>query len=85
MEPCVSARDRLIVRRLLENHRLYTGSAKAQRILAAWDDCVQKFVKVIPDAYAAVLERSMREGKDIRPAPPPRPRQRLQRHEALVG
>ena len=75
MEPCVSARDRLMVRRLLENHRLYTDSAKAWRILAAWDDCVQKFVKVIPDAYAAVLERSIREGKDIRPAPPPRPRQ----------
>jgi glutamate synthase (NADPH/NADH) large chain len=75
MEPCVSARDRLMVRRLLENHRLYTDSAKAWRILAAWDDCVQKFIKVIPDAYAAVLERSIREGKDIRPAPPPRPRQ----------
>ena len=75
MEPCVNRRDRLMVRRLLENHRLYTGSAKAWRILAAWDDCVQTFVKVIPDAYAAVLERSIREGKDIRPVPPRRPLQ----------
>jgi glutamate synthase (NADPH/NADH) large chain len=59
--------------RLLENHRRYTGSMKAQRILGDWDRYAEHFIKVVPDAYASVVERSINEGQDIRPLPPPPP------------
>jgi len=75
LQSCSSSRDGLMLRRLLENHRRYTGSVKAQRILEAWDRCAERFIKVIPDAYAAVVERSINEGQDIRTSPPPPPRE----------
>ncbi len=71
MQSCSQARDILMLRRLLENHCRYTGSAKARQILEDWESCEQHFIKVIPDAYAAVVERCMDEGQDIRPSPPP--------------
>jgi glutamate synthase (ferredoxin) len=47
------------VRQLLERHRDYTGSAKAQRLLEECTDQAtdgfSRFVKVVPDAYAQVL------------------------------
>ena len=35
-------RDRYMVKRLMENHYLYTKSAKAKRILDNWQEEVQK-------------------------------------------
>lgn len=52
-----STRDRYMVKRLMENHYLYTKSAKAKWILDNWQEEVQKFVKVISEAYAALVER----------------------------
>ena len=71
MLSCSQTRDILMLRRLLENHGRYTGSVKAQRILANWPGCVRYFIKVIPNAYAAVVDRNMAKGQDIRPSPPP--------------
>lgn len=70
-----STRDRYMVKRLMENHYLYTKSAKAKRILDNWQEEVQKFVKVISEAYAALVERFIRQGRDIRFGPPPKPEQ----------
>jgi glutamate synthase (NADPH/NADH) large chain len=44
-----------IVRDLLERHLAETGSARAARLLADFDDSILKFVKVLPRDYAAVL------------------------------
>lgn len=71
-----SMRDRYMVKRLMENHYLYTKSAKAKRILDNWQEEVQKFVKVISEAYVALVERFIRQGQDIRFGPPPKPEQR---------
>ncbi|MBV9488633.1 MAG: glutamate synthase large subunit [Verrucomicrobia bacterium] len=71
IEPFTGARDQELVKRLLENHVVYTNSSKAKRILANWDEGKTKFVKVIPDAYAEVLARHLAAGKDVRLAPPP--------------
>ena len=71
IEPFADNRDQELVKRMLENHVAYTNSSKAKRILKRWDDCVGKFAKVIPVAYAAVIERHLAEGKDVRLAPPP--------------
>jgi glutamate synthase (NADPH/NADH) large chain len=63
-------RDIELVKRMLANHVIYTNSSKAKRILDHWKENMPKFVKVIPMAYAEVVERHLAEGKDVRVAPP---------------
>jgi glutamate synthase domain-containing protein 2/glutamate synthase domain-containing protein 1/glutamate synthase domain-containing protein 3 len=75
-EPFTGERDLELVKRMIENHAAYTHSSKAKRILANWNECVSKFVKVIPHAYAEVLARHLADGKDVRLAPPPRAEER---------
>ena len=64
-----------MVKRMLENHYIYTQSAKAKNILDNWQKNTRKFVKVIPDAYAEVIARSIQQGEDVRLAPPPKPQE----------
>jgi glutamate synthase (NADPH/NADH) large chain len=53
-----------MLRRLVENHAEYTDSDRAAAMLADWPAHVEQFVKVMPDAYAAVIEERARE--DVR-------------------
>jgi glutamate synthase domain-containing protein 2/glutamate synthase domain-containing protein 1/glutamate synthase domain-containing protein 3 len=64
-------RDIELVRRMLANHVIYTNSSKAKKILENWKDYISKFLKVIPAAYAEVVERHLAQGKDVRVAAPP--------------
>jgi len=61
-------RDRQMLRRLVENHAEYTGSERAQELLADWEAALADFVKVMPDAYAAVIAET--ESHDVRLEPP---------------
>ena len=71
-EALAGTRDLALVRRLLENHQAYTGSTRARALLRDWPRHAGAFVKVVPDAYAAVLAAALAEGRDIRvPLPPP--------------
>jgi glutamate synthase domain-containing protein 3 len=72
VQPVRDARDRELLRRLLENHVSYTGSSLAARILAEWEKSLATFVKVVPDAYADAVAQQLATGKDIRVSPPPR-------------
>jgi glutamate synthase domain-containing protein 2/glutamate synthase domain-containing protein 1/glutamate synthase domain-containing protein 3 len=63
-------RDIELVNRMLANHVVYTNSSKAKRILEKWEEYIPKFLKVIPGAYAEVVERQLAEGKDVRIAVP---------------
>ncbi|MFB6162540.1 MAG: glutamate synthase large subunit, partial [Halococcoides sp.] len=63
-------RDRRMVKRLIENHVQYTKSARGEEILDRWDEVVHRFVKVMPDAYASVIQDRLAEGEDIRLDPP---------------
>ena len=74
-QPLTDERDRRLVRRLIENHYTYTGSDQAGHILDHWDDYADRFVKVMPHAYARVLDERMRQGEDLRVDLPPRPPQ----------
>jgi glutamate synthase domain-containing protein 3 len=40
---------------LVKKYSLYTQSSKASRILASWEQEVNKFVKVIPKEYKKIL------------------------------
>jgi glutamate synthase (NADPH) large chain len=44
------------VRQMIVKHYQYTGSRKASRILAHWEEYVGKFVKVIPRNYKLMIE-----------------------------
>jgi glutamate synthase domain-containing protein 3 len=53
--------DKALLRRMLEDHYRYTGSANAERVLAAWDEMLPRFVKVMPRDFKRVLaERAAR-------------------------
>src|SRR6185436_14407289 len=45
---------------LIARHAEYTGSRRAQQILAEWDEWLRLFVKVIPNDYKRVLEAERR-------------------------
>ncbi|WP_435185012.1 glutamate synthase large subunit [Halobellus sp. EA9] len=61
--------DLRMLRRLVENHADYTDSDRAQWMLDDWNEVVSDFVKVMPDAYAAVIEERARD--DVRKELPP--------------
>jgi len=74
-EPLADSRDRHLVRRMIENHFIYTASSKAKYILRNWETEYERFVKILPDAYDAVVQEHLAEGRDIRTDPPPLPGQ----------
>jgi glutamate synthase (NADPH/NADH) large chain len=71
--------DRRMLRRLIENHVAHTDSDRGEYILEHWEAELGKFVKVLPDAYADIIEE--REDADVRtdlpdPAQPTTDRER---------
>ncbi len=77
LEPFDDERDQQLVKRMLENHVEYTSSKKAKRILDNWEDSIKHFVKVMPDAYARILNKNLENGIDIRLAPPRKPKENI--------
>ncbi|WP_435195774.1 glutamate synthase large subunit [Natronomonas sp. EA1] len=57
-------RDRAMLRRLVENHVEYTDSDRGEYILEHWEEEVERFVKVLPDAYAEIIAEQ--ESYDVR-------------------
>jgi glutamate synthase (NADPH) large chain len=51
----LDAGDVATVRGMIERHAAYTGSERARQVLADWDGCLPKFVKVMPKDYKRVL------------------------------
>jgi glutamate synthase domain-containing protein 3 len=55
----VTARGDLeLLRRLVEQHARYTGSARAKRELGRWQTSQRHFLVVVPREYRQALERS---------------------------
>jgi glutamate synthase domain-containing protein 3 len=64
--PVSDADDLKQLHALITRHRQYTGSAVAERMLADWEACAKKFVKVMPTEYRMVLERQhLGRGNDM--------------------
>ncbi len=53
--------DALRLRKLIENHLHYTGSARARDILDNWSAYLPKFVKVMPVEYRRALQEMARQ------------------------
>ena len=60
----LDSKDRDMITRLVENHAAYTDSERAQELLEDWDEQVENFTKVMPDAYAEVIAE--RDRDDVR-------------------
>ena len=43
------------VKAMIQRHAEFTGSAPASRLLAAWDDAVPRFVRVVPNDYERMM------------------------------
>ena len=56
LEPLVHGEDITLVRGLIQEHFLNTGSTKAQKVLQNWDEMVPKFRKIFPRDFRRVLE-----------------------------
>ncbi|MBT8145938.1 MAG: glutamate synthase large subunit [Gammaproteobacteria bacterium] len=55
LEQVSTAADINELKQLIENHREYTDSPVAKKILASWEDSLSQFVKVMPTDYKRVL------------------------------
>jgi glutamate synthase (NADPH/NADH) large chain len=51
----VDYEDVTMLRELIENQHTFTGSTVAKKLIDNWDDELEKFVKVYPRDYKAVL------------------------------
>ena len=56
--------DETLLRRLIEEHIAATGSVRAKRILADWENRRPRFVKVFPVEYRRALEFMKRQGQN---------------------
>ncbi|USZ69013.1 glutamate synthase large subunit [Halorussus salilacus] len=70
LESSLSERDEVVLRRLVENHAVYTDSERAAELLANWEKSLAGFVKVMPEAYERAVTEEGRE--DVRNSPPPK-------------
>ncbi len=59
--------DYKLLTRLVTNHATYTDSERAKELLENWEESVEQFTRVLPDAYAAVIT----ERSDVRTELPP--------------
>jgi glutamate synthase domain-containing protein 3 len=57
--------DEIILRRMIENHALYTGSSHAQKILDQWPIYRARFVKIFPKEYRRALTELAAHGKKV--------------------
>jgi glutamate synthase (ferredoxin) len=55
VETLDDAQEIAMVKGMIERHRTYTKSVRAQDVLDAWDKYLPKFVKVIPKDYKRML------------------------------
>ncbi len=63
LEPVKEESDLATLRLLVEGHARYTGSARARMVLDSWEEVIGKFIRVMPKAYKAILERERQEVK----------------------
>jgi glutamate synthase domain-containing protein 3 len=57
IEPLTQAKDRRLLKEIVERHVMYTRSEHATRLLRDWDEVMPRFVKVMPIDYRKALER----------------------------
>ncbi|HUN27830.1 MAG TPA: glutamate synthase large subunit [Steroidobacteraceae bacterium] len=54
-EPLEDPEEVAEVRAMIERHLEHTGSARAARVLGRWEECLRRFVRVMPKDFSRVL------------------------------
>ncbi|EMY67851.1 hypothetical protein LEP1GSC199_1210 [Leptospira vanthielii serovar Holland str. Waz Holland = ATCC 700522] len=52
---------------MVEDHKTYTGSKRAEEVLNNWDTVVKEMIKVIPRDYKKALEKMAEEKTSEKP------------------
>jgi glutamate synthase (NADPH/NADH) large chain len=58
LAPVTETSDVALLKRLIERHAKFTGSARARHVLAHWDDALRDFVRVVPTEYLNAMRRA---------------------------
>ncbi len=58
LAPVADAQDAALLKRLIERHARFTGSARARHVLSRWDDALRDFVRVIPTEYLNAMRNA---------------------------
>ncbi|XDD56196.1 glutamate synthase large subunit [Leptospira sp. WS4.C2] len=61
LDPLTDASEIAEVKKMVEDHKTYTGSKRAEEVLAKWDIVVKEMIKVIPRDYKKALEKMAEE------------------------
>jgi len=59
--------DRRMMRRLVENHVAHTDSDRAEYVLEHWEEELDRFVKVMPEAYSRALSEGAEDVREDLP------------------
>ena len=68
LDPVDSEEDTAELRELIELHKEFTGSRQAERVLDAWPDVLDQFVKVMPVDYKRVLAERRKHDEEMEAA-----------------
>ena len=68
LDPVDAEEDAAELRELIEQHKEYTGSKRAEQILDAWPDVLSQFVKVMPTDYKRVLAERKKHDEEMEAA-----------------
>ncbi|MBQ9319558.1 MAG: hypothetical protein IJ238_02080, partial [Acidaminococcaceae bacterium] len=60
LEKVEDAAEQEEIKAVLERHQAFTGSPLAQRLMENWEDTLQRFTKVIPREYKAMMQNIAR-------------------------
>jgi glutamate synthase domain-containing protein 3 len=65
LDPVDTEEDTVELRELIELHKEYTRSKQAERVLEAWPDVLDQFVKVMPIDYKRVLAERRKHNEEM--------------------
>ena len=65
LEPVEEADDIAELKALIDNHRKFTGSTIAKKILDHWESELESFKKVMPIDYKRALEEMAAEEAEV--------------------
>jgi glutamate synthase domain-containing protein 2/glutamate synthase domain-containing protein 1/glutamate synthase domain-containing protein 3 len=68
LSPVTDSAERELLKRLVEQHARYTGSARAKRELGQWERAQRHFVAVVPREYRQAMKRRSDEAAAAIPA-----------------
>jgi glutamate synthase domain-containing protein 3 len=59
LAPVMDQGDVDMLKRLIERHARFTGSARARHVLSHWNDAVRQFVRVVPTEYLRAIRTTL--------------------------